>query len=113
MVMNPMANIPDYKLKIFIDELIANFNQEPNFDIVDDELAFPEWPDDGEEPIEESLWAGQLANALQARRKAAKKNSQKAWKHPPPEKLRQKPGKNLPPEKRHFAANLMLELIKV
>lgn len=59
---------------------MPNFNQEPSFDIVDDELAFPEWPDDGEEPIEESLWAGQLANALQVRRKVAKKNSQKAWK---------------------------------
>src|SRR5438105_4742787 len=91
-----MANIPDYKLKIFIDELIANFNQEPSFDIVDDELAFPEWPDDSEEPIEESLWAGQLANALQARRKAAKKNSQKAWKQSPAGKASAKAWKKSP-----------------
>ena len=89
--MDPMTDIPDYKRKIFIDYLRANFDQEPNFDIVDDDLAFPaEWPDDGEEPIEESLWARQLVDALQARRKAAKKKSQKAWKQSPAGKAAEK-----------------------
>lgn len=38
-----MADIADYKIKIFVDALVSHFDQEPNFDIADDDMTL--WPD--------------------------------------------------------------------